>query len=280
MQNLKLKKTLSIFILAISFFATFSFAEINKMTINLQGLPTEIKANVLSNITLQDLIERKKKITEKELDDLYHKALQEVLEAVKPYGYYNPKIKSSLDFNNNKKNNSYNYTVNIKVDLGKPILIKEIDFSLEEKSDNTDPSLVNIKLSKYLKVGDTLNQITYEDAKNLILEDILNLGYFRARWKENKIYIDTKHNTCKIVLKLKLGSVYYFNNVEFSKSKIKESLIKKLNPIKSSQRYSANLISQLQSNLRESGYFSLGEKVNCTQCEAGYECSDPTGTIL
>src|SRR5215475_6970230 len=128
------------------------------VTVEIHGVDDELRTNVLTYLSF----ERYKKTTDLSADTierLHDRVEREVQSALRPFGYYEPKVHSEL---NNLGKGDWKVTVDI--DPGQPVLVDRIDVQVHGPGE-TDPLFTRILSNHPLHQGARLNHATYDSLK-------------------------------------------------------------------------------------------------------------------
>ena len=91
------------------------------VTITVTGVSDQIRGNVLAYLSFARY-QRSKHLTSDTVDRLASRVPREVQAALRPFGYYQPKVSSSI-----KPSGADNWRVAIKIDPGQPVILKSVD---------------------------------------------------------------------------------------------------------------------------------------------------------
>lgn len=189
------------------------------------------------------------KLTQQRIKNLYDLADEQIIETLQASGYYNGKIVSNLQNNNDL------WTASFTVNPGPPTIIKGVDLTTTGIGAN-DPSVKKNLITPKLKVGTTLVHSDYEDTKEQILVDLNADGYLRADFTTSTIEVDRGKNTAYIKLVLDTGDQYRFGKVNYISDRYPDSLLQRYAPFNYGTPYSIEKLMQFQSNLESSDLFS------------------------
>ncbi len=159
-------------------------------------------------------------------------------EALEPYGYYQARTEPRLNDNGG---------VSVAVDLGEPILIKDLSI------DFTAPVQPSVPFP--LKIGDQLNHRQYESGKSAIHGWLLAHGYLDARLTEHRVAVSRTQRTASVRLKWDVGPTYAFGDVSFSGSSLEPKFLQRYLPFSAGDRFSETGLQDFSRQLRGSGYF-------------------------
>ena len=162
-----------------------------QVTVEIKGISTELETNVRLLLS----IEQQKNhplITTGRLQRLHQKALQEISSALQPFGYYRPKIESSLI-----KSNSGIWQASYIIAAGPPLPISEFNFLISSEM-SEDPEFVKLLKNNRLQTGSSFNHLKYEEFKADLAKLSIELGYFNAKFTEHRVEIDLDSYTARV----------------------------------------------------------------------------------
>ncbi|MCB1827657.1 MAG: BamA/TamA family outer membrane protein [Coxiellaceae bacterium] len=177
------------------------------------------------------------------------KAPAAIKEALQPYGYFNPIIKTT----SSRKGNLW--TVNFQINPGPPTMLTQVSVGIIGPGQN-DRAFKRIYQHLPIKVGDRLITENYEKAKQLLYDLASTRGYFDAEMLQNKIYINIKTNQAQIYLKFKTGHRYLFGKTSFSETPFNPRFLRRFLDYKKGRYYNYQKISKTQEDFVNSNYFS------------------------
>lgn len=218
------------------------------MVVHFTGLTDDLQKNV--KIALQN--QQAKVITPITSDGIQYftnHAPATIKEALQPYGYFHPIIKSSLSRKGNQ------WIVNFQIRRGPPILVTHVNLDIIGPGKN-DRAFQRVYEHMPIKAGDILVTGNYEKAKQILYDLASTRGYFDAKMLENKIYINIKTNQARIVIKFQTGPRYFFGNTIFSKSPFSRHFLMRFLRYKKGGKYNYQKIEKTQENFVNSSYFS------------------------
>ncbi|MGB5177366.1 MAG: autotransporter assembly complex family protein [Gammaproteobacteria bacterium] len=217
------------------------------VTVKLDGLDREQQKNVLAYLTIEQ--ERKADdLTAERIRRYYNRAPREINEALQPYGYYQPLIKSSLEQDEDK------WVARYEIDPGPPVIIDEVDLHLEGAGKD-DATILRIADSLPVEVGERLVHADYEKAKALLRTAAVETGYREARYLKSEVRVEQANNQAVVVLHLDTGDKAYFGRVRFEGGNISDELLSRYIPFKTGDVWSSKQLLALQRGLVDSGYF-------------------------
>lgn len=211
-------------------------------------VPPEIKKNIkirIENFTEKYLTDNVLKFSYDYLESLIH---NEVKEAIKPYGYFQPSIKITL------KKRGTEIIASAELELGRPIVISDIDLEISGGKDDR-PMIEALKKAFPLQKGDILNTVKYTEGRDILISMLRANGYLDLKKEKEAILIDSSKNEAHITLIIKTDSLYRFGQIELIKSPLNDEFIARYLTFHEGERFSLQKVIHSQSNLLESGYF-------------------------
>ena len=175
-------------------------------------------------------------------------AEKNTLEALQTIGFYNARVKSNL-------NKQEDWKLEINVEVNEPTIITSAILNIKGDAKNSDEF---IKLKKELKKleNKNLNHADYEFYKNKILTLGLIQGFLDGKLTKSQIIINKHINQAEIIFEYNSQEKYKFKNITFKGSNLKPKLLNNFATFTTGTAYNAKKISDLHKNLVTSGYFS------------------------
>lgn len=177
---------------------------------------------------------------------------QKVREALEPFGYYQPEIKTLWE-----KIKDNRYHLKITVDTGSPIKVDSVQLNVVGQGETEKPILELIREFP-LKNGDVLRQDTYEKAKDELIKRSVDLGYLQASFSTHKILITQKQLKADIELTLDTGPRFYFGDITFTgkgTASYPENFLRRYLEFKKGDIFSYEQMAQTQANYAQADRF-------------------------
>lgn len=219
-----------------------------KVDVTVTGVEYPLYDNVLSNLSIY-LQKNNVRLQERAVRRLHQRAKEDIEEALAPYGYYNPSVKSSFKKDNGRWKAVYT------IAKGKPLLVDEVSVGVTGAG-NENENLLAALHAFPLKKGDILNQVDYESEKKKLVNLAISEGYLDAVYTDKKLFIDPQNNIGSIKLTLYTGRQYFFGETTAVEPILEESLFKRYLPYQKGEPYSTAKLFDLQSILYRTDYFS------------------------
>lgn len=180
---------------------------------------------------------------------------ENITDALKALGYYNPTMTFSVDGDTNANDLSADTTLIVKVDIGEPTIIYESDIVIEGDA-ATDIDFLNLLDRSKLNLGQIVNHGHYESLKTSIRNLALQKGYFDGEFTDTRLQISPKRNQAFVHLHYKSGERYMFGATSIIGSQIEKERVQSLVPYKAGDYYQSTTLGLLNQNLSSSEWFS------------------------
>jgi translocation and assembly module TamA len=174
-----------------------------------QGVGGEVLANVESALVLPPGLIREGKVNKPWLERFEEQAGAKVREALEPFGYFAPDVKTSLETTAEET-----YVLRVDIEPGEPVRVNEITVTLEGAG-SAEKALTSLAKGFPLKRGDVLLQGRYEEAKGMLRAKAVELGYLDADFPAHEIRIFESQLKAVVTLKLNTGPRYLFGETSF-----------------------------------------------------------------
>jgi translocation and assembly module TamA len=221
--------------------------------VEIDGVDGELKRNVAAFLSVERYKERDK-LEEDTVVRLYNRIDDEVRSALKPLGYYEPKVQSSYEAGGSDSD----WRILITVDAGKPVLVESAELHIEGAGAD-DPIFRDVRALAGLGKGARLNHGNYEQAKGDLQRIAAAYGYLDARLVQNELKVDPLMHRADIRLRLATGERYHFGEIRIEQSVIRPELMRRFMRFSEGDPYSTAQLLRTQFALDDSLYFSTVE---------------------
>src|SRR5689334_15884219 len=219
------------------------------VTVEVRGVDDELKTNVLTYLSF----ERYKKTTDLSADTierLHDRVEREVQSALRPFGYYEPKVHSELT--NLGKGD---WRVSIDIDSGPPVLLDLVDVQVHGAGE-TDPLFTRITDNPPVHRGDRLNHATYESLKGDLQRTAATYGYLDAKLTRNELVVDPQNHKASIALVMQTGERYRFGETNITQNVVNDSLVRRYLRYQKNEPFDLTEILRTQFALDDAQYFA------------------------
>lgn len=216
------------------------------LKVEVSGLDSTLKKNVLHFLS----IEKKKKnkdLSVRQIKRLHEQATQDIREALQPFGYYLPDIKSQLT------ETEAGWLATYTVTKGEPLQITKRD--VQWTGEGADSPAFQQSIEEYhRKAGNLLIHSEYESEKTRFMNLAYSTGYPKAEFTKSEWLVDLDKNSADLTLHMDTGPLYYFGKVNFIQDFLDPDLLQHFITIKEGERYSHESLLEFQQNLLASNY--------------------------
>ena len=250
-SSLKINEILiaaALLILALTLFPEISLAT-KKVMLKFDGISDEILIEAKTSLELR--LESINTNSLEELKKFGTEASEELKKILKTYGYFDPTIIYEL-----RSPRAGYWIVKFKVNLKKPIVIKQLDLQLLDHSDSYQNLNNKIKeLTLKIKVGKVFKLDDYLDTKQLLLSLADRYGYADAKLVEKQVLITPSTNSANIKLVLDPKERSYFGKTSFRNNYFSDKYLARYLPYQEGDYFSNARIKLLQKTLNDSYLF-------------------------
>jgi translocation and assembly module TamA len=223
----------------------------SKVRVDITGVSTEMERNV--RLVLQLAQEAAKgKLTHQRIVHLHRRAETEIETALRPFGYYEPRVAKSLQPGDTE------WLALYVIDPGTPIRVQTVTIELSGPGSES-PAFRNLVATFPLREGDTLRDASYEAGKLRFLTAATDSGYLDADFDTTAVLVNRDTHTADIMLRFETGARFKFGPVRFQQDFLDEGLLRKRIPFKEGQPYGHRKLLELQTALAEDPYFARVE---------------------
>ncbi len=219
-----------------------------RVDVAIEGVTGKLLENVLASLTL----ERQKNspdLTEAWIGTAHEKATQEIRTALEPFGYYRPRIESSL------RRDGSTFRAVYRIDPGPPLRLTKVKLALSGEGSRLK-EMQGLVDAFPLKQGERLRHAEYDKFKSELQVAATEKGFFDARFLRHQILVNLIDYTAQIDLHFDTGMRYQLGPVSFSETELKPEFLQRFVNFRPGEPYQSQVLLGLQKALLESGYFS------------------------
>ena len=225
----------------------WQLAHADTLSYELMGLEGDVLDNVQTRLDIANSALGAAPSAE-DIQQFYQQATDNILEAMQPYGYYQPTISPQLQQNGDQ------WQATFSIQPGTEIRIHHISVGIVGPGKH-DPEFLDLLKNFPLKEGNILLTEEYNQAKKALFDIAEHRGYMAAQLLQHEIRIDLKQYTADIILHFDSGEQFYFGAINFSKTPFSEHFLRRFIRFQPNSPYSTQDILRLQDDLARSGYF-------------------------
>jgi translocation and assembly module TamA len=218
------------------------------LTVRIEGVARKLEANVRAYLSVEQE-KAYKGLTPSRLRLLHKRAPDEIRQALRPFGYFEPTIESSLEQEADR------YEALYRIDAGRQAVLEEVDFRVTGEGARE----VSVNAPFPLAKGDGLDLSVYEKAKQSRLSLALELGYLDAQYREHEVRVDRQRNSARIRLHLETGMHFRFGEIRMQQDILDPEFLARYLSFGAGDPYSHERLLDLQAKLIDSEYFKQVE---------------------
>jgi len=219
-----------------------------RIRIDIVGVNDAIADNVRGYLTLTRYAERDD-LTDSQVRRLADRAVDEATDALRPFGYYDPAIRSRTTRDDPR------WIVRLRIDPGKPVIMQAVQVQITGPGAD-EPALAAVAPTSSFKSGAQLDHAAYESLKASLLRTALDLGYLDAKLTRRELLVDPPQFTASASIELDTGGRYRFGAVTVRQDVLNEDLLQRFIRFRSGDVFSNDRLRSTQFALEDSNYFA------------------------
>jgi translocation and assembly module TamA len=219
------------------------------------GVDEAVQANVLAYLSFERY-KSSDDLTAEFVERLQERSEREVRAALRPFGFYEPRVESQV--RREGGGDEQNYHVTITVTPGKPVVVESVDVKVSGPGED-DPVFTSITSDMPVRSGDRLIHSNYEALKGGLLRSAATFGYLDARMVRNEMRVDPQAYVASIVIEFETGERYRFGKTSIHQNAIDEPLVRRYLRYQEEDFFNAAELLRTQFALDDSLYFSTVE---------------------
>jgi translocation and assembly module TamA len=220
------------------------------VNVEIHGVDETLRANVLAYLSFERYQKGGAELDADTIERLHNRVEREVQEALRPYGYFEPQVESSVT-----ALGKGDWRVSIDIKPGRPVLVRQIDVRVTGPGES-DPLFKRVLAHVPLHPGDRLNQAEYEALKAELQRTAATYGYLDARLTRNELRIDPPNYRADVALELDTGERYRFGATTLRQNVIKDSLVRRYLRYKEGDPFDLTQVLHTQFALDDAQYFT------------------------
>lgn len=174
--------------------------------------------------------------------------LRQTREALRVYGYYEPRIQ--LEFVGDEPE-----AVNLAIDPGPQVVITVLKLEIQGEA-HRDEAFQDVLDAFPLAEGDPLRHAPYDRLRNRLANLSLERGYFDSSFLDRRMEIRPWEESARIYMTLDSGPRYRFGEVTFRGSQIDEERLQSMLPFEPGDPYLARELAEYNQRLGQTNWFS------------------------
>lgn len=237
-----------------------SWADID---IQIEGVEGAMRRNVLIFLSLERYRGRDD-LDATLVSRLQERAEREAAAALRPFGYYEPIVKTRIDAAGNGR-----WRARIDIDPGPPIVLAEVVLDVRGAGAAL-PSFRRIVTSNALRPGTRLDHGTYDSIKDELRRTAATLGFAEANFARSEIEVDEPNRRASVALVLDTGPRYAFGRTNVEEIGLDETFVRRYLRYTEQAPYDATELLRTQFALDDSQYFASVEVLSGTPDSASH----------
>ena len=218
--------------------------------VQVHGVDDQLRANVLAFLSFERYRRGGVELNAETVDRLHNRVEREVTAALRPFGYYEPKVESTVtDLGRG------DWRVDINIDPGPPVIVQRMEVRVTGPGQN-DPLFQRILQNLPMHVGDRLDHQSYESIKSDLQRTAATFGYLDARLTRNEMLVDPPNHTADIALELDTGPRYRFGATTIDQRVISDKLMRRYLRYHEGDYYDLTQVLRTQFALDDAQFFS------------------------
>ena len=223
-------------------------AAAESVRIEIDGVERAIADNIRGFLTLGRYAERTD-VTDAQVRRLADRAVDEAADALRPFGYYEPIVKSRTSRDDAR------WIVRLKVTPGPPVVVKSVEVEINGPG-SEDAALNRLAAASPLQPGTRLDHQSYDRLRNDLLRTALEQGFLDAQLTRRELIVNPVERTASAHLALETGGQYRFGAIEIEQDVLRDELLERFVRFESGQVFSNDRIRSTQFALEDSNFFS------------------------
>lgn len=217
--------------------------------VDVSGVSGELRRSIRAHLSL---VQRQGEtdLPESTVRALHQRAPREIREALRPFGYYRPTIRSEL------LERTAGWVARYRVDPGDPVRYDEVELTLIGAG-REDPVLRQALPKLAVREGAVVRHDAWERAKGTLVNQAAGRGYLDVRVVRSRVEVDTTALSARAVLELETGPRYRFGPVRFPTTPFRPSLLRRYVTFSPGEPFDLQALLTMQRALSASDYFRL-----------------------
>ena len=225
--------------------------EDQKINVTFEGVDGTLLENVRALSSLHRL-SASKELDADMVGRLVQRAPAEARTALRPFGYYEPKVTSEFEEVDGR------WQVRVKIEPGTPVLLVEQQVEITGTG-REEPFMRQALARSPLRTGERLSHAAYDQLKGELLRAALGHGYLDAGFTRGELLVDPATHSARARVTLETGERYRFGPTTIEQTVLRPGLVERYLRYREGDWYDAEALLRTQFALDDSQYFSLVE---------------------
>lgn len=245
-MNAKLRTWMCVAVLALTPCLAWSQTA-PRVEVRIEGVSGPVLNNVRGFLSIERY-ESMPNLSAASVRRMHARAPAEIRQAMEPFGYYRPDIKSTL------KENAGNWLATYSIKPGAPVRFRDIDISVTGAG-NSDPAFIRYLAALPVKTGQILEHTLYHQLKDRLQSLAAARGYLDARFTTSELTVNPAEHWADVHLHLATGPRFKLGKVTFKQDILDPDFLQRYVSFKSGTPYDISKLLNLQYALSDSDYF-------------------------
>jgi len=219
--------------------------------VDVKGVEGPLRDNVLAYLSLQRYAKRDD-LDSAIIERLFLRANDEAKSALRPFGYYAPRVRSQLI------PEGANWRVSLRIDPGTAIVLESTELKVSGPGEG-EAAFRKVIDQSNLAPGTRLNHAEYERTKGELQRTAAAIGYLDARLTASEMLVDPAKHSARVTLRLETGPRYRFGKTTIEQDVIDPKLFVRYLRYKEGDSFDAFSVLWTQFALDDTQYFSVVE---------------------
>src|SRR5215469_748204 len=220
------------------------------VTVEVRGVVDGERDNVLAFLSFERFRRGGMDLNADTVERLHNRVEREVAAALRPFGYYEPKVESTVT-----EQGRGDWRVVIDINPGPPVLLDHVDVRVLGPG-ASDPLFQRILNNLPMRSGDRLKHAAYDAVRADLQRTAATFGYLDARLIRNELLVDPPNHTANIALQLETGERYRFGATTIQQHVINEKLARRYLRYREGDYFDLTQVLRTQFALDDAGYFA------------------------
>ncbi len=223
--------------------------------IEVEGVSEEMRNNVLIFVSLARYRDRDD-LDADTVQRLHDRVDREVRQALRPFGYYEPKVTAELL----SRESGRDWHVRIVVDPGQPVVLTEVAVDVRGPGAQ-EGAIRSIIDGTVLRKGARADHPAYEKLKGDLQRTAVSIGYLDVKLTRHELLVDPARLTAAVYLEAETGPRYRFGKTVIEQTAIEPELAERFLRFREGDYFDAVALLKTQFALDDSQYFASVEIV-------------------
>jgi translocation and assembly module TamA len=219
------------------------------VTIAVKGVSAPLRANVLAYLSFSRY-QKSKTLSADTVERLQGRIAPEVQSALKPFGYFQPTVTSSVT-----PAPAGNWNVSITVHPGPPVILNHVDVRVVGPGADSR-RFRRITSHLPFHTGERLDQAKYDGVRGDLLRTAATFGYLDATLTHHELLVNPGAHTASIELELQTGVRYRFGATTIEQHAVREKLVRRYLRYREGDPFDLGEVLRTQFALDDSQYFT------------------------